>query len=171
MEEKVGIHERLAAAFHSRDLSLSANKRRDVDHLIALGLAGRDSPNRAAAGALTRLQLSASQSDYKRARVACGSIAKRLALKNNWSLSAQNLTQVGDLALAHHVFPTCPHCNGLKYVKHETSSHLSGVLCKFCCGTGKRLIQQKWQSHIRDVMAALENINVVTGRAVARLLR
>lgn len=170
-DEKAGIHERLSAAFQSSDLSLSANKRRDADHLIALGLAGRESLNKAAAGALTRLALSASQADYRRAQEACWSIAKRLSMKHHWRLSVESLGRIGDLALAHHVFPTCPHCNGLKFVKHESSPHLSGAPCKPCGGSGKRPIQNKWRDYIRDVISVLDNINLVTGRAVSRLLR
>lgn len=167
-EEKAGIHERLSAAFHSSDLSLSANKRRDADHLIALGWASQSGR---ADGALTRLHLSASQSDYRAARESCWRIAKQIDMKRNWRLSTQNLCRIGELALAHHVFPTCPHCSGLKFVKHEDSPHLSANICKHCSGTGKRAIQRKFHDEIRDVMEVLANIDLVTGRAVQRALR
>lgn len=168
-DEKRGAHERLLGAFKSSDLSLEEDKRKDADHIIALGMASRRTG--LMCGAVMRLQLAGSQSEYRRARESVIRLAVQLGDRRGWRLSVPNLHRVGELALAHHVFPACPVCHGRGYEVEEGAPALSGRICKPCHGTGVRPVQRKFNGEIRDVIEVLERIGWVTERVVERLLR
>ncbi len=166
--ERGSTHERLLGAFGSSDLLLEADKRKDADYLIALGIA---SSRRGMEGSVLRLQLAGSQSDYRSARESVVRMTRRMSEVRNWRLSAINVRRVGELALAHHVFPACPVCHGRRYEVAEGAPALSGNICKPCHGTGVRPVQRKFNGEIRDVIEVLERVGQVTERAVARMLR
>lgn len=161
--------ERLMNAFASSDLSIKAGARKDADYLIALGLAQQH--GRQVSGSLMRLSLAGNQADYRAAREGVVALTKRMNAERNWRLSGPSMRHVGELALAHHVFPTCPACNGRKWETPQGAPALSGVACKACHGTGDRPIQRRHNNHIRDVIEVLKSIDLVTARTVARLVR
>jgi hypothetical protein len=161
--------ERMLAAFHSSDLSLDANSRKDADVLIALGRA--EQQNGRVSGDVMRLHLAGSAADYRSARESVVALAKHMNVRRNWRLSQRGAREVGELALLHHVHPACPACKGRAREAPEGSPYLTGNICKPCHGTGTRPVQTRFNTHIRDLVAALEQIDQITERTVARLLR
>ncbi|HOW46121.1 MAG TPA: hypothetical protein P5305_01535 [Rubrivivax sp.] len=167
--ERRTTHERLLTAFRSSHLELDSEHRGDADYLIALGIAG--SRSGMLGGDVLRLQLAGSPADYRNARESVVRLTRRLAMKHNWRLSGDNTRRVGELALAHHVFPTCPVCKGRRFEVVEGSPSLSGRACRACHGTGARPIQRKLGREIREVLETLERISEFTEGSVARLMR
>lgn len=165
-DKKPGLTERLSSAIRSTDLSTDADKRKDVDYLVALGLAQRGRP----ASAL-RLHLSGSQAGYRAACEGSVRIAAKLAAAKGWRMSEKNVRRVAELALAHHVFPACPHCKGVKFEVPEGSPYPTSKICQPCNGTGERPIQHRFNRAIRDVMRELERADHETAAAVGGYLR
>lgn len=98
-------------------------------------------------------------------------MVKRLNAKKNWRLNSRSIQVVALQALSHHIVPVCNHCHGRKFELIEGSPALSAKMCKHCHGTGKRPVQKKHRDYINQVIAVLEQIDDVTERAVARLVR
>jgi len=167
-DEKVTVRERLLAAFTGTDLSVDTERRTDADYLIALGLAQQRAGR--ASGAAMRLQLTCAD-DYRKARDLVRDLAKKLNAKRGWRLTMAHAGHVGELALAHHVFPACPACDGRGREKPEGAPYLSGNICRPCHGTGKRPIQRRHQEQIRQVIEALEQLESLTEYHVRRFLR
>lgn len=163
--KKPCLQERLSSAFNSRDLRSDANQRKDADYLGAMGLAQRGRGT-----STLRLQLSGSQADYLSAREATARMALNMGAARNWRLSVPNLRRVGELALAHHVFPVCPHCRGVRFEVPDGSPYPSSKVCKPCDGSGERPVQRRFNYQIKEVMIALECLDGMTARAVGRYL-
>ena len=164
--DKPGLQERLSGAINSRDLRSDSTKRKDADYIGALGLAGRGGSG----GSTLRLHLSGSQADYRAARDGVVRMATHMGLARSWRLSAKNLRRIGEMALAHHVFPTCPHCKGVKFEVPEGSPYPSSRICNPCNGTGDRPVQRRFCHEINEVMRAILTLDQVTMRAVGRYL-
>lgn len=165
--DKPGIHERLLAAFQATDLSIDPERRTAADLLAALGMA--ESHVGRANGSAMRLMLTGGRADYRSARESVIEMVKRLSAKHNWRLSGQTAKVVGELALAHHVFPACPECHGR--AREQINGAFLGNICKPCHGTGKRPIQRKNREEIKAVLATLERIEELTEYHVRRILR
>lgn len=163
--EKPGLEERLSAAFNSRDLRSEPTKRKDADYLGALGLAQRGHH-----GSTLRLHLSGSQADYRAAREAAQRMAVNIGFARRWNLSVKNMRRAGELALAHHVFPVCPHCKGVRYEVPEGAPYPTAKKCQPCDGSGLRPVQDRFHHEINELMVALETIDTLTARAVGRHL-
>lgn len=168
-EMRPSVHERLLSAFEASDLSIDADRRTDADYLLALGWAQQRAGR--VSGAVLRLQVSTNQSDYRRAREMVVELAVRMNSQRNWRLSALNCRKVGELAMAHHVFPVCPACEGRGREKVEGAPYLGGNICRPCHGTGKRPIQRKFNDEIRAVLSVLEQFEQEAAAAVRRALR
>lgn len=168
-DARPSTQERLLSAFHSSDLSLETDKRKDADHLIALGVAGQRRGR--VSSDLMRLTMAGSRSDYRAARESVVALTLRLGGQRGWRISVDNMRKIGEIALAHYTFPVCPHCYGRGRDTPEGSPYLSGNICKPCNGSGKRPVQKKFNGEIRDVIEMLGQITTVTERAVSRLLR
>lgn len=169
MSERPSVFERLSTAVSSSDLTMDPDHRTDVDFITALGIAG--SRHSAVASPMMRLHLSGTNTNLRAAFNSVLSLVKRLNAKKNWRLRPHSLNTVALQALSHHVAPTCPHCQGRKFELQEGSPVLSAKACTHCRGTGRRPVQKKHRDEIAHVIASLEQIDSVTERAVARLVR
>jgi hypothetical protein len=169
MTERPSAFERLSVAVGSSDLSLNSVNRTDLDYIISLGIAS--ARNGAVAGSLMRLHLAGTPAALKTAYASVLNLVKKFNAKRNWRLAGRSMQVVALQALAHHIVPVCQHCHGRKFELIEGAPALSAKVCKHCAGTGRRPIQKKHREHIEAVIAALEQIDAVTERAVARLVR
>lgn len=169
MSERPGVFERLTTALSSSDLTLDANHRGDLDMIIGLGIASHRLSS--VAGPLMRLHIASSPAALNSAYESVLALVRRFNAKKNWRLAKHGLHAVALHALSHHVDPTCPACQGRKFELQDGSPVLSTKLCKQCNGTGRRQVQKKHRDEINHVIAALEQIDSVTERAVARLVR
>lgn len=161
--------ERLSTAINSSDLTVDADHRTDADYIISLGIAG--SRHSKVASPMMRLHLSGTNTSLKAAFDAVLSLVKRINAKRNWRLNGQSLTAVSLQALSHHVSPTCTCCKGRKFELQDGTPVLSTKPCRVCGGSGRRPVQKKFREEINHVVTALESIDDVTERAVARLVR
>lgn len=169
MSDRPGVFERLTTALNSSDLTLDANHRGDLDMVIGLGIAAHRLGSVSAP--LMHLHVNASPAALNEAYQAVLSLVKRINAKKNWRLAKPGLHAVALHALSHHVDPTCPHCHGRKFELQQDSPVLSAKLCRSCHGTGRRPVQKKHKEQINAVIAALEQIDSTTERAVGRLVR
>lgn len=167
--ERRGVVERMTRAFQSSDLSMDSDVRRDVDHLIALGVV--DQHTGGAGGSVMRMHLAGSPADLRAARDSAIGVAKRLRARRGWELTGAEVKHVAELALAYYVFPACPHCAGRKFELVPGTPVLSAKECRECGGTGKRPLPRRFGKEIRDVLASLDHIEAITEHAVARRLR
>lgn len=169
MSERPSAFERLSVAVGSSDLTMDTIHRGDLDFIVALGIAS--SRNGAVAGSLMRLHLASTPAAMKTAYASVLALVKKFNSKKNWRLSGRSMQVVALQALAHHIVPVCQHCHGRKFDLIEGAPALSAKACRHCHGTGRRPIQKKHRECIEMVIAALEQIDSVTERAVARLVR
>lgn len=169
MSDRPGALERLSVAVASTDLTFDPNHRNDLDYIAALGLATLR--HSAAASPLMRLHLASSPAALKTAYRSVLALVKRMNAKKGWRLAGHSMHAVALQALSHHVNPVCPVCHGRKFELQEDAPVLSHKACKACHGTGRRPVQKKHRDAITQVIAALETIDSVTERAVARLVR
>lgn len=169
MSERPSAFERLSVAVGSSDLTMDTIHRGDLDFIVALGIAS--SRNGAVAGSLMRLHLASTPAAMKTAYASVLALVKKFNSKKNWRLSGRSMQVVALQALAHHIVPVCQHCHGRKFELIEGAPALSAKACRHCHGTGRRPIQKKHRECIEMVIAALEQIDSVTERAVARLVR
>lgn len=169
MTDRPGALERLSSALNSSDLTFDVNHRGDLDYVAALGIAA--TRHGKVASPVMRVHYAQSPGDLNSAFHAVVSLVKRFNAKRGWRLNAKSIQVVALHALSHHVDPVCPHCKGRKYELLEGAPALSTKACKHCHGTGRRQVQKKYREQINHVIAALEMIDEVTGRAVARLVR
>jgi hypothetical protein len=167
--DKPGVRERLVNAFQSSDLSIESGVRKDSDFLIALGLAQQN--GRRVSGSLLRITMEGRQADYRSARQAVVEMTKRINDERCWRLSGPNCRLVGELALAHYIFPMCHHCEGRKFDLIPGTRSLSATPCQACHGTGERPIQRKHNNHIRDMIELLKQVDGATVAAVRRLVQ
>lgn len=168
VEERPSLHERLASAFQSSDLSVDSRKRTDADFLAALGFAQQ---RRGVYGGAVRLLMSRSQADLKRAAREVTSLTMYLNAKGGWRLAPESCRAVAELAVRHYVDPACPHCHGRGRDVPEGAPYLGANLCKHCGGLGKRPIQKRWRNAIRAVLTELEGEAERTLRATGRALQ
>lgn len=169
MSERPSAFERLSIAVGSSDLTMDTIHRGDLDFIVALGIAS--ARNGAVAGSMMRLHLASTPAALKGAFQSVLNMVKRLNAKKNWRLNSRSIQVVALQALSHHIVPVCNHCHGRKFELIEGSPALSAKMCKHCHGTGKRPVQKKHRDYINQVIAVLEQIDDVTERAVARLVR
>jgi hypothetical protein len=151
------------------DLTIDADHRTDADYIVALGIASRR--HSAVAGPLMRVHLAGSHTAIESAYNSVLAMVKKLSAKKNWRLHGHALKTVAMQALSHHVDPVCPKCHGRKFDLQDDAPVLSTRHCKACNGTGRRPVQKKFRDEITQVIAALEVIDSVTERAVARLVK
>jgi hypothetical protein len=163
------VLERLGVAYGSSDLSFDSNHRNDLDFVVAAGIAA--SRYGKAASPVMRVHYANSPADLNFAFRAVISMVRRFNAKRNWRLNGKSMQVVALHALSHHVDPICPHCHGRKFELIEGAPALSARACRHCHGTGRRPVQKKHREHIEAVISALEQIDAVTERAVARLVR
>lgn len=161
--------ERLSVAMSASDLTVDPDTRRDVDYVIALGIA--ESRNSAAAGPLARLYLTSSRSALRRAFESVYGLVKKLNLKRGWRLTEDEQRVVSKQSLLHHVSPACSPCEGRGYEVQPGTPVLSARLCKSCRGSGRRPVQRKLHQEILQTIAVLETIDSITESAVAKLVR
>lgn len=169
MSERPSAFERLTVAIGSSDLTADPIHRGDLDYIIALGVAS--ARHSTVASPMMRLHLAATPAALRNAFQSVLGLTKRMNAKKNWRLNGKALQVVALQALSHHVNPVCGHCHGRKFELMEGAPALSARACKHCHGTGRRLVQKKYRDFIGQVIAALESIDEVTERAVARLVR
>lgn len=169
VSDRPSVYERLSVSMSSSDLSVDFNHRTDIDYIISLGIAS--SRNGAVAGSLMRLHLASTPAAMKTAYASVLALVKKFNSKKSWRLSGRSMQVVALQALAHHIVPVCQHCHGRKFELIEGAPALSAKACRHCHGTGRRPIQKKHRECIEMVIAALEQIDSVTERAVARLVR
>lgn len=167
--EKPSQLERLARARSTSDLTMDLERHRDVDVLIAAGIA--ESRNGLASAPLSRMYLASSRSSLRRAFESVHALVLRMSGRRRWGLTDDELKVVAKQATMHHIAPACPACSGRGYEVHEGAPVLSGKICKPCRGSGKRPIQKRLGQEITQVVGVLENIDAVTASAIARLLR
>lgn len=168
MSDRPSILERIQRASESRNLAVVPDREGDADYLAALGMGSRPF---AAGSTLMRIHMAGRPADYRDARQAVIALTQRMSAQRNWNLADHNIVRVAELALAHHVFPTCPACAGRGYELQPGVARLSSRACQPCLGSGRRRVQRRWHDHIRDVMGELDNLDAIIGRAVARKLR
>lgn len=168
-DSRPGALERLSAAVNTTDLTVDAAHRTDADFVIALGIAS--TRHSQVASPLMHLHVNGTNTNLQAAYAAVLNLVRRLNAKRNWRLNGLNLKTVAMQALSHHVAPTCNHCKGRKFELQENTPVLSAKPCRACHGSGRRPVQKKHRDEINTVVAALESIDDVTERAVARLVR
>lgn len=169
MSDRPGALERLSSALNSSDLTLDVNHRGDLDFVVALGIAA--SRHGKVASPVMRVHYAKSPGDLNAAFRAVVSLVKRLNAKKGWRFNANSIQVVALHAMSHHVDPVCPHCKGRKFELLDGSPTLSAKACRHCHGTGRRQVQKKYREQINYVISALEQIDELTERAVARLVR
>ena len=169
MTERPSPLERLSTALNSSDLTVDADHRGDVDYVLALGFASAH--HSAVAAPMMHVHLTGTHSALHTAYDAVLAMVKRLSAKRNWRLNAQGLQAVALQSLSHHVSPSCEACHGRKFELQDNAPVLSTRVCRSCRGTGRRPVQKKYRDEINFVIAALERIDSVTERAIARLVR
>lgn len=169
MSDRPSTLERLSTALSSSDLSVDADHRGDVDFIVALGMAA--SRNGSVAAPLTRLHLAGSATELKSTLRSVTGLVRRMNAKRNWRLNGQAVHTVALQALAHHIVPVCQVCQGRQFELQKGAPVLSTRICKACHGTGRRPIQKKHRDQVTQVISALEMIDNLTERAVARLIR
>ena len=164
----------------SSNLRLNFERRTDADYLIALGAASnRQARDRdetmamgaSAAGQLLHLHISGSVVAYKSALESILSLTEHLDARHGWQLEVHQLRRVAELALAHHVSPVCPDCNGQGYHMMPGAPVKSDKACKTCRGTGIRPLPRRNRQEIRQVISVLETLDYTLEVAVARYLR
>lgn len=133
MIEERTVIERLSGAMVSSDLS---HKERicDVDHVGALGMAGRQ---HGIGSALLRLDLTHDTEAVRGAHAATEAIVRKLGASRSWALTPNKVKRVANEALRIYVDPTCRCCNGrgVLGVERQADSHLD--TCKRCKGAGR----------------------------------
>lgn len=169
MSDRPSVFERLSTAIGSSDLTADPIHRGDLDYIIGLGIAS--ARHSAVASPMMRLHLASTPAALRNAFQSVVGLTKRMNAKKNWRLNTRSIQVVALQALSHHVNPVCPHCHGRKFELMEGAPALSARHCKHCHGTGKRPVQKKHRDCINQVITALEQIDDVTERAVARLVR
>jgi hypothetical protein len=169
VSDRPSVLERLGAAYGSSDLSFDPNHRNDLDFITAAGIAA--SRHLKVASPVMRVHYANSPADLNSAFRAVISLVRRFNAKRNWRLNGKSMQVVALHALSHHVDPVCSHCHGRKFELLEGTPALSTKPCRHCHGTGRRQIQKKHREQIGHVIAALETIDEITERAVARLVR
>ena len=169
MSNRPSALERLNIAMNTSDLTLDFNHRTDLDYVVAIGIA--EARNGKVAGPLMKLHSTTSRLALKDAYKAVESLARSMNAKMNWRLNGQAIRTVSERALAHHIAPVCPHCQGRGFELQENSPVLSAKACKHCHGDGRRPVQRKHREEITKLIAVLESIDSMTERAVARLVR
>lgn len=169
MTDRPSVIERLSSALHSSDLTFDADHRGDLDYVVAAGIAA--SRHGSVALPMLHVHYAGRPSDLNAAFHAVLGLVKRFNAKRNWRLNGRSMQVVALHALSHHVDPTCKHCHGRKFETMDDAPMLSAKVCRHCHGTGRRQVQKKHRDQISHVIAALESIDAVTERAVARLVR
>lgn len=160
--------ERLAAIVSTSDLSFDAEHRVPLDHVIALGLASRNSE---VTSNVLRLYLARSPEAWHAAKASVIAIVRRLDAKRRWGLSHRDIDKVATHALMLHINPVCSHCKGRGYVLIPGTPTLSHRPCDHCKGTGKRLPNKRLRQQISTTISSLEHIDSITEAAVGRYLR
>ena len=161
--------ERLATAVNSKDLGLYRDQRSDADILIAFALASREYG--ALSGSLTSLHASGTQLAYQRALRFVYAMTVKANMLQQWRMNRESLARVADLALRHHVNPTCPHCKGRRWTPVPGAPALSAHPCQHCKGTGIRKVQKNMRRQIEHIIAALERVDSLTESSVKRRTR
>lgn len=169
MSDRPSVIERLTTALNSSDLSFDVNHRGDLDYLVAAGIAA--SRHGSVALPLLHVHYAGRPSDLNAAFRAVVGLVRRFNAKKHWRLAGHSIQTVALHALSHHVDPACPHCHGRKFEVQSDAPVLSTKMCRHCHGTGRRPVQKKHRDQITHVIAALESIDSITERAVARLVR
>lgn len=169
MSSRPSALERLGVAMNSSDLSLDFDHRTDLDYVMAAGVA--EARNPAIASALLHLHTTTSRLALKDAYKAVEALVRRIDAKMNWRLNGQAIRTIAERALAHHIAPVCPHCQGRGFELQENSPVLSAKACKHCHGDGRRPVQRKHREEITKLIGILESIDAMTERAVSRLVR
>ena len=158
--------ERLTTAMSTSDLTMEHHRRRDVDYILASGMA--QARTQSATGGLHMIS---TRRGLRRAFDSVLALVVRLNVKRSWRLTEDELKVVTKQAVMHHVAPACLSCQGRGWEVAEGAPALSGRICKPCRGSGKRPVQRKMHDEITQVIGVLESIDQVTEDAIVRLLR
>lgn len=169
-DERPSHMERLSLAIHTSNLTLDINRRgTDFDYVLAMGIAS--SRNAAVAAPLTQLHLHSTQSAYRQAHESVVNLVKRVNSRKNWRLNKANTKRVADLALAHHVAPACPACQGRRWQLILGTPSVSGAPCTTCHGSGRRPVHRRLFEEVTQIIALLERTDDLTNRTIGQLLQ
>ena len=133
MIEERTVLERLSGAMVSTDLT---HKERicDVDHVGALGMAGRQ---HGIGSALLRLDLTHDADAVHGAMRATEAIVRKLGQSRAWALSTGKVRRIANDALRIYVEPTCRCCKGRGVLGVDRSAESHLTTCKTCKGAGR----------------------------------
>lgn len=148
-----GPLERLASAFGSSDLALRPRGAGDADVLVASGLTALQLGP--VASTLIVLHSGHTQGNYRAALVQVQKMVRFRGQKLGWRLNKAAAHRVGELALAHHLHPACPHCKGRGKLAAEGTPYLTANICTHCRGSGERPIQRKHHEQIDEMVRLL----------------
>ena len=140
----------------------------DRDALMAMGVAAVR--GHAEALPLLRLHLAATHSDFEAARSYVLGVVTKLSEREGWTARKQQLSDIAEIALAHHVCPVCHHCHGRKLTLSPGSETLSPKACPHCRGDGRRPVQSLFKFQIERTLVALEMLDNKTEASVRKLL-
>lgn len=131
----MGIPERVASALHASDLTMNLGRACPPDVLVAMGYVGRR--NRVGV-AMVREQLSVGEVG-RIAREEVASYCLRSVIPYcDEEKPAEWWHAFCTSVVAHWLSPTCPSCEGRKYLVTPGTPHLSTHTCHQCNGTGEK---------------------------------
>jgi len=152
-EQRPSVIERLAEAMVSDDLSMTEDKRRDVDHLAALGAVMVGRP--AGISAMLHVALTHDRESLREVMRFATALTRRLAAKRRWKLTLRDIEHIAKKAVQYQCAPSCPSCNGRGRKVMKGTPVLSSKACEKCHGTGKRPFPIRHGREIAEVAYAM----------------
>lgn len=163
------FRERASLAASSSQLRQNGHNCSGIDYVLAMGIAA--ARGNAQALPILRLNAMATGPDFEAAYLYTLGLARKLQAKHRWHMTYAAVCQVARTALAIHVNPVCPHCNGLKFKVVAGTPYLSACACPHCRGEGRRQIPHKHQEEVGQVLVELEMLDDKTEAVVKGLLQ
>lgn len=163
------FRERASLAASSSHLRQASHNCSGIDYVLAMGVAA--ARGNAQALPILRLNAMATGPDFEAAYLYTLGVARKLQARRHWHVTYAAVCQVARTALAMHVNPVCPHCNGLKFKVAAGAPGLCAVLCPHCRGDGRRQIPHKHHEEVGQVLVELEMLDDKTEAVVRGLLQ
>lgn len=151
------FRERASLAASSSQLRQNGYNCSGIDYVLAMGVAA--ARGRSEALPILRLNAMATGPDFEAAYLYTLSLARKLQARRRWSMPYAAVCQVARTALALHVNPVCPHCNGLKFKVAPGTLNLSAAVCPHCRGDGRRQVPNKYRDEIGQVLVEMESLD------------
>lgn len=174
MSERPELGVRLAAAYHSADLTHKTGPC-DADKLAAVGMATAREP---LAAELMRLRFDNDPRAYAPALHLLFQRVWTLNLRHDWQASLEHCRLLARSVLDYWFAPQCRGCNGLGFRKLAGAPTLEPRPCPVCRSSGvapvrlpRALRADAWQARWNTVFAWVHGMEVAAAVRVAAKLR